>query len=117
MKLILDSRTRRIYLADDGVTTHEQRAQMRTFHAPIERATYVSLDPADKEIVEKTYRRLRADLAAWFATHDELEIGGEPMYNAEPRAHVRLPGWPGGVPGMEISVAQVFWEPAPKEES
>jgi len=118
VRLVTEANRARIYV-DDGGEYHEVRLMSQLFQRPIEKATYESQDPADKALIEKWYRALRADMAAFFAEHDEHEPIGEPerAVGVGKNLRVRLPGWPGGVPAVVLLVEQGFWPPAPEEEA
>lgn len=116
MKLVSEKGRSRVYRRDDGEYI-EVRAQEQGFLFRLELATYESHDPADKAIIEKHYRALGADLSAFFAEHEEYEPIGEPDRTIGVGFKIRLPGWPGGVPGVALMVQQGYWPPAPEEEA
>ncbi len=115
MKLVSEKPGYRIYLGDDGMY-HEVRAEMSMRYRLIEKATYDSHDPADKERVETVYRFLRMELAVHFADHEEYELVGEPRRTFGIGTPPVQPEPGLSVPSIALIVEQVYWPPAPTEE-
>lgn len=116
MKLISDDGRQRIYQSEADPTTHyELRAEMALRFRLIERATYESHDPADKERVETVYKFLRMELAVHFADMDDVELVGEPVRQVGTGTPDVQPEPGLSVPSIALIVEQVYWPPAPTE--
>lgn len=117
MRLYSENSRQRVYQSEiDPTLFHDVRLEVRGFFRVIERGTYESHDPADKQRVETVYTVLRRELAIYFADHEEFDLVGVPTRNTADAADVEAePGL--FVPAIMLILELAYWPPAPEEES
>lgn len=117
MKLIQEGDRQRVYQSEvDPEAFYDIRLEVRGFFRVIERATYESHDPADRQRVETVFTALRRELAIHFADLEEVDLVGVPTRNIGTHADVEAePGL--FVPAVMLTLEQAYWPPAPEEES